>query len=39
MESGTKSHGKNLVRRSEDNERQINRWKKTVSRFRGKLDD
>ena len=24
-------------RRSEDNKRQINRWKKFVSRFRGKL--
>ena len=26
-----------LGRRSEDDERQINRWKKIVSRFRGKL--
>ena len=26
-----------LGRRSEDNERQINRWKKIVGRFRGKL--
>ena len=26
-----------LGRRSEDDERQINRWRKTVSRFRGKL--
>ena len=26
-----------LDRRSEDYERQINRWKKIVSRFRGKL--
>ena len=26
-----------LSRRSEDDERQINRWKKIVSRFRGKL--
>ena len=26
-----------LCRRSEDDKRQINRWKKTVSRFRGKL--
>ena len=26
-----------LIRRSEDDERQINRWKKIVSRFRGKL--
>ena len=26
-----------LGRRSKDNERQINRWKKIVSRFRGKL--
>ena len=26
-----------LGRRSEDNERQINRWKKIVSKFRGKL--
>ena len=27
-----------LGRRSEYDERQINRWKSTVSRFRGKLD-
>ena len=26
-----------LDRRSKDDERQINRWKKNVSRFRGKL--
>ena len=26
-----------LSRRSKDDKRQINRWKKTVSRFRGKL--
>ena len=26
-----------LGRRSKDDERQINRWKKIVSRFRGKL--
>ena len=26
-----------LGRRSKDDKRQINRWKKTVSRFRGKL--
>ena len=26
-----------MGRRSKDNERQINRWKKIVSRFRGKL--
>ena len=26
-----------LIRRSEDDERQINRWKKIASRFRGKL--
>ena len=26
-----------FVRRSEDDERQINRWKRIVSRFRGKL--
>ena len=26
-----------LDRRSQDDERQINRWEKTVSRFRGKL--
>ena len=26
-----------LGKRSEDDERQINRWKKTVNRFRGKL--
>ena len=26
-----------LIRRSEDDERQNNRWKKIVSRFRGKL--
>ena len=26
-----------LVRRSEDDERQINRWRGSVSRFRGKL--
>ena len=27
-----------LGRRSEDDQRQINRWKRIVSRFRGKLD-
>ena len=27
-----------LDRRSKDDERQINRWKKNVSRFRGKLE-
>ena len=26
-----------MSRRSEDDERQINRWKRIVSRFRGKL--
>ena len=29
--------GTGYVQRSEDDERQINRWKKIVSRFRGKL--
>ena len=29
--------GTGYIQRSEDDERQINRWKKIVSRFRGKL--